>query len=54
MKKYRSLVLPVAIVVGLLFHHYLAMVKPVVPFLIFAILFLNFSSVVLPAAASVQ
>jgi len=45
MKKYRSLVLPVAIVVGLLFHHYLAMVKPVVPFLIFAILFLNFSSV---------
>ncbi|MBR0077314.1 MAG: transporter [Bacteroidales bacterium] len=45
MKKYRSLVLPVAIVVGLLFHHYLAMVKPVVPLLIFAILFLNFSSV---------
>lgn len=34
-----------AIVVGLLFHHYLAMVKPVVPFLIFSILFLNFSSV---------
>lgn len=45
MKRYRSLVLPVAIVVGLLFHHYLAMVKPVVPFLIFSILFLNFSSV---------
>ena len=37
--------MPVAIVVGLLFHHYLAMVKPVVPLLIFAILFLNFSSV---------
>ena len=45
MKRYRSLVLPVAIVVGLLFHHYLAMAKPVVPFLIFSILFLNFSSV---------
>lgn len=45
MKKYRSFVLPIAIVVGLLFHHYLAMVKPVVPFLIFSILFLNFSSV---------
>ena len=45
MKRYRSFVLPVAIVVGLLFHHYLAMVKPVVPFLIFSILFLNFSSV---------
>lgn len=37
--------MPVAIVVGLLFHHYLAMAKPVVPFLIFSILFLNFSSV---------
>lgn len=37
--------MPVAIVVGLLFHHYLAMAKPVVPLLIFAILFLNFSSV---------
>ena len=37
--------MPVAIVVGLLFHHYLAMVKPIVPFLIFSILFLNFSSV---------
>ena len=45
MQKFRSFVLPVAIVVGLLFHHYLAMVKPVVPFLIFSILFLNFSSV---------
>lgn len=37
--------MPVAIVAGLLFHHYLAMAKPVVPFLIFSILFLNFSSV---------
>ena len=34
-----------AIVVGLLFHRYLAMARPVVPFLIFTILFLNFSSV---------
>ena len=45
MQRFRSFVLPVAIVVGLLFHHYLAMAKPVVPFLIFTILFLNFSSV---------
>ena len=45
MKRYRSLVLPLAIVVGLLFHRYLAMARPVVPFLIFTILFLNFSSV---------
>lgn len=45
MKRYRSLVLPIAIVVGLLFHRYLAMARPVVPFLIFTILFLNFSSV---------
>ena len=45
MKRYRSLVLPLAIVVGLLFHRYLAMARPVVPFLIFSILFLNFSSV---------
>ena len=34
-----------AIVVGLLFHRYLAMARPIVPFLIFTILFLNFSSV---------
>ena len=45
MNRYRSLVLPFAIVVGLLFHSYLAMARPVVPFLIFTILFLNFSSV---------
>ncbi len=45
MQKYRSLVLPIAIAVGLLFHHFLAMIRPVVPFLIFAILLLNFSSV---------
>ena len=37
--------MPIAIVVGLLFHRYLAMARPVVPFLIFTILFLNFSSV---------
>ena len=45
MKRYRSLVLPLAIVIGLLFHRYLAMARPVVPFLIFTILFLNFSLV---------
>jgi BASS family bile acid:Na+ symporter len=45
MQKYRSLVLPVAIVAGLFFHHWLAMMRPVVPFLLFFILFLNFSAV---------
>lgn len=45
MQKYRSLVLPIAIVAGLFFHHWLALVRPMVPFLIFSILFLNFSAV---------
>ena len=45
MQKYRSLVLPLAIVVGLFAHHWLCMVKPVVPFLLFFILLLNFSAV---------
>ena len=45
MQKYRSLVLPIAIIVGLLFHQWIAILKPMVPFLIFFILLLNFSSV---------
>lgn len=44
MQKFRSLVLPIAIVAGLFCHHWLAMAKPAVPFLIFLILLLNFSA----------
>lgn len=44
MQKYRSLVLPFAIVMGLLFHHYIAFLRFLVPYLIFTILFLNFTS----------
>lgn len=45
LKKHRSLVLPLAIVVGFCLHGALAELKPVVPFLLFFILLLNFSSV---------
>ena len=45
MSKYRSLVLPVAIVLGLIFHHFLAGYNFLVPYLIFTILLLNFVSV---------
>src|SRR5574344_1257391 len=44
MHKYRSLILPFVIIVGLLFHHYISMVKGIVPILIFLILMFNFSS----------
>lgn len=42
--KHRSLVLPFAILVGFFFHQYLSLCKPAVPFLIFFILFFNFSA----------
>ncbi|MCQ2279942.1 MAG: transporter [Bacteroidales bacterium] len=45
MQKFRSLVLPIAIVAGLFCHHWLALARPMVPFLIFFILFLNFSAI---------
>ena len=45
MSKYRSLVLPFALVFGFIFHHFLAGFNFVVPYLIFAILLLNFVSV---------
>lgn len=45
MQKYRSLVLPVAIVAGLFFHRWLALCRPIVPYLIFSILLLNFSAI---------
>lgn len=45
MQKYRSYVLPVAIVLGLLLHRWCAMFSFLVPFLIFTILLLSFSAV---------
>src|SRR5664279_838943 len=45
MQKYKNLVLPFAIVLGLLFHGYAAFLKPIVPYLIFSMLLLSFSSI---------
>ena len=45
MQKYKNLVLPFAIVLGLLFHGYAAFLKPVVPYFIFSMLLLSFSSI---------
>ncbi len=45
MNKFRSFVLPIAIVLGLLLHKYCAMFTPYVPILIFAMLLLNFAAV---------
>ena len=45
MHRFRSLVLPFAIVVGLLFHHQLVYLKEVTPYLIFSILLLNYVAV---------
>jgi BASS family bile acid:Na+ symporter len=45
MQKYRSYVLPVAIVVGLFFHHFFAQLNPVVPYLIAIMLFFTYTNV---------
>lgn len=45
MQKYRSYVLPVAILLGLLFHSFSARIAFLVPWLLFAILLLNFVTV---------
>ena len=45
MSKYRSYVLPVAILLGLALHRWCALLSPTVPFFIFVILLLNFSAV---------
>jgi BASS family bile acid:Na+ symporter len=44
MSKYRSWVLPIAIVAGIFFHEYFSMINVLIPYLIFTILLLNFSS----------
>ena len=41
----RSLILPIAIVFGLLFHHWCSILAVIVPYLIFTILLLNFTAV---------
>ena len=45
MKRYRSLVLPFAIVAGLLLHSQLTALRNVAPYLIFTILLLNYTAV---------
>jgi len=45
MQKYKSYVLPVAIVLALLFHRYCAMFSILVPYIIFGILLLTFAAV---------
>lgn len=45
MDRLRSFVLPIAIILGLLLHQYCAMFTPYVPYLIFAMLLLNFAAV---------
>ena len=45
MYRLRSYVLPLAIVLGLLFHHSLTYVREVTPWLIFSILLLNYAAV---------
>lgn len=45
MHKIRPYVLPIAIVLGLLFHSWCGVLKVVVPYLIFSILLLNFAAV---------
>lgn len=45
MQKYRSYILPIAIVLGLFFHSYIKVLSPIVPYLIFAMLFLTYSSI---------
>lgn len=42
MNRFRNLVLPIAIVLGLVFHSYCSILKVGVPYLIFTILLLNF------------
>lgn len=45
MQKYKSFVLPIAILLGLLLHRYCAMFSFLVPFIIFSILLLTFCAV---------
>ncbi len=45
MNRFRSFVLPIAIILGLLLHKYCAMFSPYVPILIFCMLLLNFAAV---------
>lgn len=45
MIKYRSFVFPFAIILGLIFHKFFAQANFIVPYIIFAILLLNFSAI---------
>ncbi len=45
MQKYRSYILPIAIVLGLFFHSYIKVLSPLVPYLISIMLFFTYSSI---------
>lgn len=44
MHKYRSFILPIAILIGILFYKHIAMLKCILPFLLFFMIFFNFTS----------
>lgn len=50
MHRIRPYVLPIAIVLGLLFHTWCGLIRIIVPYLVFSILLLNFAAVDVKAA----
>ncbi len=44
MQRYKSLILPIAIVLGMFFHEQIAVLQPFLPYLIFVMLFFSFNS----------
>lgn len=44
MQRFRSWILPIAIVLGLFFHEYIVVLQPALPYLIFLMLFISFNS----------
>ena len=44
MQRFKSWILPIAIVLGLFFHEYIVVLQPALPYLIFMMLFISFNS----------
>src|SRR5574344_1538104 len=44
MQRYKRLILPIAIVLGMFFHEQIAVLQPFLPYLIFVMLFFSFNS----------
>lgn len=44
MQRFRSWILPIAIVLGIFFHEYIVVLQPALPYLIFMMLFISFNS----------